>query len=193
MIRRATKEDRTRAVQVLGASFDANPAVNDTIIPDGKRNQRLNALMEYIFDTGFARDGVFVMDDISGVVVLYDPVTYPSKFSDSFRQVKLVHRSIGWSRMRYAAAKDKKMAGFRPSTPHLYLQMIGIDPQSQGQGIGSTLINFIQEKSQEEHMPVYLETSVLKNVEMYLRKGFVIHGDWKIRDNYHVHFMHWNP
>jgi len=191
MIRIATKEDRTRAIQVLAASFDTNPAVNDTIIPDRKRDQRLNALMEYVFGTGFARDGVFVTDDISGVVVVYDPVTYRSKFSDSIRQMKLVHRSMGWSRMRYAAAKDKKMAGFRPSTPHLYLQMIGIDPQSQGKGIGSKLIQFIQKKSQQEDKPVYLETSVLKNVEMYLRKGFVIHGDWKIRDNYHVHFMHW--
>lgn len=191
MIRTATSNDRSAAVKVLAASFDANPAVNDAIIADEKRNQRLIALMEYIFDTGFARVGVYVTEDVSGVVVLYDPVSAPSAWSDTFRQLKLVHRSIGWSRLRYATRKDKKMAAFRPSTPHLYLQMIGISPHAQGKGIGSALINFIQEKSRSEKKPVYLETSVRKNVDMYLRKGFTVHGDWKIREDYHVHFMNW--
>ncbi len=191
MIRRATIQDRTRAVKVLAESFDANPAVNDTIISDNKRNQRLIALMEYVFDTGFSRGGVFVTEDVNGVLVLYDPVLAPARVSDYFRQLKLIHKCVGWSRMRYASSKDKKMASFRPATSHLYLQMIGIDPASQGKGVGSELIRFMQEKSRVESRPIYLETSVNKNVEMYLRKGFVVHGDWKIREDYHVHFMNW--
>lgn len=120
MIRPATASDRSKVVKVLAASFNANPAVNDTIIADAKREQRLLALMEYIFDTGFARNGVYVTDDVSGAAVIYDPVLFPSKWSDTFRQLKLVHRSIGWSRLRYATRKDKKMAGFRPSTAFVF-------------------------------------------------------------------------
>jgi len=191
MIRRAAIGERDAVVKLLAASFNANPAVNDTIIPDRNRDRRLNALMEYIFDTGFSRDGVFVTDDLLGAIVMYDPVSSPPKFPDKLRQLKLVHRSIGWSRMKYASAKDRKMAGFRPATPHLYLQMIGTAPEAQGKGIGSQMINFILETSAATSKPVYLETSVLKNVEMYRKKGFVVHGDWKIREGYHVHFMSW--
>lgn len=190
MIRPATLHDRAAVVKVLTASFDANPAVNDTVIADQHRDRRLRVLMEYIFDTGFGRNGVFVTGDLQGAFVLYDPVSSPSRFADLLRQVKLVHRCIGWSRVKYAFAKDKKMAGFRPATPHLYLQMIGTLPESQGKGIGSEMLRFILETSAALRKPVYLETSVQKNVEMYQKKGFVVHGDWKIREDYHVRFMH---
>lgn len=152
----------------------------------------MQALMEYIFDTGFARNGVYVTEDLLGAVVMYDPFSQQNTFTDKLRQLKLVHKSIGWSRMKYASAKDRKMAGFRPASPHLYLQMIGIDPGAQGKGIGSKMIRFIQGMSASTSKTIYLETSVLKNVEMYKRKGFVVHGDWKIREDYHVHFMSWS-
>lgn len=190
MMRTATLKDRDAVVKLLAASFNANPAVNDTIIPDQHRDRRLISLMEYVFDTGFARNGVFVTDDLLGAVVMYDPVSSPAKFSDTLRQLKLVRKSIGWSRMKYASSKDKKMNSFRPATPHYYLQMIGTAPEAQGKGIGSKMINFILETSAANSKPVYLETSVLKNVEMYRKKGFVVHSDWKIREDYHVHFMH---
>ncbi len=191
MIRLATHADRDRAVQVLADSFDSNPAVNDTVVADKHRAQRMKALMEYLFDTGFRRNGVYVTDDLLGAIVMYDPVSHPENFSDTLLQLKLVHRCIGWTRLKHASAKRKKMDTFRPLTPHLYLKMIGIDPAAQGKGIGSKLISFIQELSVETSKPVYLETSLRRNVDMYLRKGFTVHGDWKIREDYHVHFMNW--
>jgi GNAT superfamily N-acetyltransferase len=191
MIRAATLQDRNAVVKILAASFNDNPAVNDTIITDKHRGRRLIALMEYVFDTGFARKGVFVTDDLSGAIVMYDPVSSPGKISDTLRQLKLVRKSIGWSRMLYATRKDKKMRSYRPATPHFYLQMIGTIPAAQGKGVGSEMLRFITEKSIAMNKPVYLETSVAKNVEMYRRKGFVIHGDWKIREDYHVHFMNY--
>lgn len=191
-MRPAKAHDRDAVVKLLAASFNANPAVNDTIIPDKHRDRRLISLMEYIFDTGFAREGVFVTDDLLGAVVMYDPVSSPAKISDLLRQLKLVRKSIGWSRMKYASAKDRKMNSFRPATPHLYLQMIGTAPEAQGKGVGSKMISFILETSASTKKPVYLETSVLKNVEMYKKKGFTVHGDWKIREDYHVHFMNWS-
>lgn len=192
MIRAATSKDREAVVRLFAASFDTNPAVNDTIVNDKHRERRLRALMEYIFDNALARNGVYVTGDMLGAIVMYDPVSCPVKFSDRMRQLKLVHRCIGWSRMKYVSVKGKKMAEFRPGTPHLHLQMIGTDPHSQGKGIGSKMISFIQGMSAATSKAIYLETSVLKNVEMYKRKGFVVHGDWKIRDDYHVHFMSWS-
>lgn len=192
MMRRANIDERDVVVKLLAASFNANPAVNDTIIPDKHRDRRLIFLMEYVFDTGFARDGVFVTEDSLGAVVMYDPVSHPTKFSDTLRQLKLVHKSIGWSRMKYASSKDKKMNSYRPTTSHYYLQMIGTSPEAQGKGLGSKMIAFIQDLAKKESKSIYLETSVVKNVEMYKKKGFLVHGDWKIREDYHVHFMNWN-
>jgi GNAT superfamily N-acetyltransferase len=193
MMRAAVAHDRKAVTDILIASFDGNPAVNDTVVPDAYRPERLRALMHYIFDTGFARKGVFINHERTGAAVLYDPLAFPNTIADTWRQVKLVHRCIGWGRVRYASAKDKRIASFRPATPHLYLQMIGTIPAAQGKGVGSAMIAFIQEEARRAKRPVYLETSVDKNVELYLRKGFEIHGEWKIRAGYHVRFMNWRP
>ncbi len=191
MIRPATPEDRERVIEILSASFEENPAVNDTISPGGSRARKMRALMEYLVDNGFAKKGVYITSNGLGAMIMYDPTQYPNNFSDTWRQIQLVHRCIGWSKMKYASAKDKKVRSFRPADSHLYLNMIGTLPEAQGKGLGSQMIAFIQETAKKEGKSVYLETSVMKNVEMYKKKGFVVHGDWKIREDYHVHFMNW--
>ena len=192
MIRPATPADRERVIEILTASFDANPAVNDTVPVGEGREKRMRALMEYLVDTGYAKQGVFMSDDGLGAFILYDPVAFPDTFSDTMRQLRLVNRCIGWSRLKYASAKDKRMRSFRPSVPHFYLSMIGTHPSAQGKGLGSKMLDFIFSLSASASKAVYLETSVLQNVEMYRRKGFIVHGEWKVRDDYHVHFMSWS-
>lgn len=193
MIRPALLSDRPRVIRILSASFDANPAVNDTV-PAGKhRERKLRILMEYLIDTAISKNGMYISEDGNGAILMYDPVESPKTFRDTWRQLRLIHRCIGWSRLKYAASKDEKMRSFRPGTSHLYLSMIGTAPEAQGKGLGSEMIAFIQDYAKKESKSIYLETSVLKNVEMYKRKGFVVHGDWKIRDDYHVHFMNWSP
>lgn len=193
MIRLATRSYREHVIKILTASFDSNPAVNDTVPPGEGRERKMRVLMEYLVDTAYSKRGVYLNDDLSGAILMYDPVSFPDKFSDTFRQLRLVNRCIGWSRLKYISAKDKKMRSFRPSAPHFYLSMIGTLPEAQGKGIGSGMISFIQRLAQKESKSIYLETSVLKNVELYKRKGFVVHGEWKIREDYHVHLMSYRP
>ena len=191
MIRVAAPADREHVIEILTASFDANPAVNDTVVPGPGRELKMRGLMEYLVDTAFSKKGVYITDDRSGAILMYDPVVHPNTFSDTFRQLRLVNRCIGWSRLNYISSKDKKMRAFRPDAPHYYLSMIGTLPSAQGKGIGSQMISFIQDLAKKESKSIYLETSVPKNVEMYLRKGFVTHGEWKIREDYKVRFMKW--
>lgn len=182
-----------KAIEILTDSFQKNPAVNDTLYPDAQRDKRMNALMSYLVETGMAKDGLHLTDDYSGAFIMYDPVLRPSGFSDTMRQVKLVHHCIGWSRLSYASAKDKKMRSFRPEHSHLYLSMIGTLCSAQGKRTGKFMLEHIKQLARSSARTVYLETSVTKNVEWYLRHGFSIHGEWKIRDEYHVRFMNYKP
>jgi GNAT superfamily N-acetyltransferase len=71
--------------------------------------------------------------------------------------------------------------------------MIGTMPDEQNRGTGKVMLEHIKQLAKSSARNVYLETSVTKNVEWYLRHGFTIHGEWKIRDDYHVRFMNFNP
>ncbi|GAB4132403.1 MAG: hypothetical protein Fur0041_03660 [Bacteroidia bacterium] len=189
MIRKATRADKEAVIHILSDSFDRNPAVNDTILSDRKRTHRIRALMDYVFETGFSRNGVFVNDRLTCTAVIYDPVESGSYFGDFLQQLRLIHRSVGWKRLSYILHKDKRMRSYRPATPHLYLQMIGVDPADQGRGAGSEMLEFIWQLSVKENKPVYLETSAPKNVEIYIRKGYELYDEWKVREGYEVRFL----
>jgi len=62
----------------------------------------------------------------------------------------------------------------RLKRPHYYLLVLGVDPASQGQGIGSRLIQPVLARADREGVPCYLETQTESNVAFYRRRGFEV-------------------
>lgn len=56
--------------------------------------------------------------------------------------------------------------------PHWYLAAIGVDPDSQGEGIGSALMRHGIARADDGHHPIYLETDTESNVRFYRNLGF---------------------
>ncbi|MBN1693065.1 MAG: GNAT family N-acetyltransferase [Dehalococcoidales bacterium] len=71
---------------------------------------------------------------------------------------------------KYAMAARKRAAPF----PHWYLQMLGVDPQYQGQGFSSKLLKPIFARIDKEELPCFLETQAEKNVALYEHFGFKV-------------------
>jgi GNAT superfamily N-acetyltransferase len=61
-----------------------------------------------------------------------------------------------------------------PSERHLYLAVLGVDPDRQGQGIGSQLIRPGLDLCDRERLPAYLETGKEANLAFYGRHGFQV-------------------
>jgi ribosomal protein S18 acetylase RimI-like enzyme len=55
---------------------------------------------------------------------------------------------------------------------YLYLMIIGVASQFQGQGFGGRLLGALIEESELAQIPLYLETATERNVRMYERLGF---------------------
>ena len=65
----------------------------------------------------------------------------------------------------------------REFTPgdHWYLQTLGVEPDHQGKGYGSLLMEYMLEKIDKTNpLPVFLETSTEINVKFYKRFGFEV-------------------
>jgi len=58
--------------------------------------------------------------------------------------------------------------------PHWYLQIIGVDPEYQGQGFSSQLVRPMLERIDREQLPCFLETNTKRNVAIYQRFGFEV-------------------
>jgi GNAT superfamily N-acetyltransferase len=71
-----------------------------------------------------------------------------------------------------------------------YLDVVGVDPQRQGQGIGGALIRFGIEHASAVGADAFLETSVPGNVGYYERFGFrVVEEGEPMSDAPHIWFM----
>jgi ribosomal protein S18 acetylase RimI-like enzyme len=55
---------------------------------------------------------------------------------------------------------------------YLYLMIIGVASEFQGQGFGGKLLRALIEESERGGVPMYLETETERNVKMYERLGF---------------------
>lgn len=58
--------------------------------------------------------------------------------------------------------------------PHYYIWYLGVEPVSQGKGIGSALINHVQALARQTKLPVYLETHKPVTVAYYKHLGFKV-------------------
>jgi ribosomal protein S18 acetylase RimI-like enzyme len=55
---------------------------------------------------------------------------------------------------------------------YIYLMIIGVASEFQGQGLGGKLLGGLIEESEQAGIPIYLETATERNVRMYERIGF---------------------
>ena len=79
----------------------------------------------------------------------------------------------------YMSYADVLHARYAPE-PHWYLWAIGVDPASQGKGIGSRLIKPILKRADAGGTACYLETEMARNVRFYEKHGFEVVDGGKV-------------
>ena len=77
---------------------------------------------------------------------------------------------------QYVERKHKELAPAK----HWYLAVLAVDPQHQGKGYGSKLLNEMLSKIDEDGLPCYVETEGEKNVSMYQRFGFKVIDEFTV-------------
>ena len=61
-----------------------------------------------------------------------------------------------------------------PEEPHWYLATLGVEPESQGRGLGSALLGPVLELCDAGAVPAYLESSTPRSRALYERHGFAV-------------------
>ena len=71
-------------------------------------------------------------------------------------------------------------ARYRPSEPHWYLSLIGVETLHRNKGYGADLLEHVLAQCDGEHRAAYLWSSNKKNISFYQRHGFKIVGEIQI-------------
>jgi ribosomal protein S18 acetylase RimI-like enzyme len=69
-----------------------------------------------------------------------------------------------------------------PAEPCWHLTFIGVDPEAQGQGIGSSLLTTVLARADREDTSAYLEASCPENRRLYERHGFLTKRELTVSD-----------
>jgi ribosomal protein S18 acetylase RimI-like enzyme len=120
----------------------------------------------------------YTTDDRAGVAIWHPPNYYGAGFVDSLRLLPSVSRLAGGLRRlreisRAVEALEERRRRHVPM-PHYYLSALGVDPDRQGEGIGTSLMQPVLERADREQHAAYLETATGRNVLLYERQGFSV-------------------
>lgn len=166
--------DKPGILDILTRSFDDNKSVNSVVKQDRKRVDRIKQLMNYSFNMCNAFGEVWLSDDQQACAL----VLFPDKRRTSFRtllwDLKLALSVIGIKRVRAVLKREAMIKANHPQEPIAYLWFIGVNPLLQGKGIGSAFIQEVIRECERKNRPVYLETSMEKNLLFYNKFGFEI-------------------
>ena len=113
---------------------------------------------------------------LRGAVVATPPLGYPVPPAPLASRLRcLLGQGPGVTR-RWAAV-FRHLDALHPREPHWYLATLGVDPDDQGQGIGSALASAFLEWADRDAQPAYLETDRAENVSFYERRGFGVEDE----------------
>ncbi len=166
------KESKERVIDIISKSFDKNASINFVIKQDQRRKKRLRNLVEYSLYQGITYGKVFLSDDWNAACILIRPKIKKNSFSSLIWDIRLIWKVIGVKKIPIVLKREKLLKENHPDRDFFHLWYIGVDPEHQDKGIGSVLLEEILTFCDE--LPVYLETSVAKNLIWYQRFGFEI-------------------
>lgn len=171
-MRLATIADLDRLSAALAAAFDDDP-VFQWLIPEGSgRRERLVRffrleLRHVVLPAGAA----WASDAGPGASLELPPGAWKMPLRIQFAHGYDFLRVFG-RRLPQATALITKMEHRHLREPHYYIPYVGIAPEAQGQGLGTSLLRGTLDRCDRERIPAYLEASSPRNVALYERLGF---------------------
>jgi len=190
--RRAEASDYATVVRILVRAFDADPIAN-YMLRGGEAKSKAFARA---FGTFFRhlvlphREAWLAGDD--GVALWTPPgkwnaTSLPRVIAMGPALLAAVGATRAVSRARAAQKSQEK----HPSAPHWYLFAIGVDPEKQGRGVGSTLLRVVLDRCDADKSCAYLEASTENNARLYARHGFEITEELRIADDAPPMWLMW--
>jgi len=188
---KATSQDKSLVVRLLAESFQENKSVNYIVRQDDGKFNRIRALMDYSFEMCFQFGEVWLSEDDKACALILFPHQKRTSIRSIWLDIKLVFSAIGLSGLSKALDREGKIKAKQPKIDMAYLWFIGVDPVFHHEGIGSKLIKEIISESDAKQLPVYLETSTVKNLPWYKALGFQIYNQLEL--NYTLFFLKRGP
>jgi len=182
---RLEKEQIEQASEVLSRAFRDDPEIVQ-FVPDATKRQRLlRSLFRVSLAHALRHGEVYTISPaVEGVAVWLPSAASRSSLWALLRSggLRLLF-GTGWGFLCKMKEDDDFVRRLRRQlapADHLYLALLGVDPEFQGKGYASRLLKPVLARLDAEKTPAYLETSVEDYVAMYRHFGFEVIEETKL-------------
>lgn len=169
-----------RAGQVLGRALHADPLWNEVFSdPDVRADSLVEMFTAVTRATIAARGVVQTTADVDAVALWLPPgreLGVWSMVRSGFALPRFAMKLASEDRRRMMVVLRQLGSRRKALMPeaHWYLSAIGVDPNHQGRGLGSTLLGAGIRRADREGTAIYLETETEANVGFYENRGFEV-------------------
>jgi GNAT superfamily N-acetyltransferase len=170
-VRLAHAEDHAALTVALARAFDEDPIMR-WVFPGARARARYGrGFFQWSLWRCADQHVTWTTDDRAGGAIWMLPGRWRVTVAQLGRLMRWSGPGISWRGplvMWGLAGVDRR----HPHDSHLYLAVLGVDPDRQGAGIGSALLAPALELCDREGLPAYLETGKERNIAFYARHGF---------------------
>ncbi|POX55588.1 GNAT family N-acetyltransferase [Streptomyces sp. Ru71] len=179
VIRRADAGDRDLVVRLLDEAFLDDP-VSAWVFPGEEYRRRTHRrLMGAFTDIVLGEGWIDLSDDLAACALW---LSVPGGEHGEDEGPAELRQAVDPGNERVELI-GRLTAGVHPGErAHLYLWMIGVAPERQGEGLGTALIEHVLQRCDREGLPAYLEASNVRSRALYERLGFAVMGDLDLPD-----------
>lgn len=174
-MRKATIKDKKLVSEILVSAFSSltdDSSINLVVKQDEKRIERLQILMEYLFETAISFGEVFISDNNKACILLKFPHTEKVTLKTIRLDLKLAFKCIGIERV-FAVLKRERIAKKNyPKEPHIRPMIMGVKKDFDGKGTAARLMMEVRNKFKNTELPVIIDAASENNARLYQKFGF---------------------
>ena len=178
-LRLATSQDVHRLKAVMAEAFFEDPIFGWLMPGDSKRLARLGRYFGIeLRHLALPRGRVWTTGDLAGAALSLPPGAWRSPL-----RVTLLEGSAFGLHLHRAARLGAAIEWHhvhQVRKRHYYIRDVGVHPDMQGHGLGSSLLRPTLDRCDRERLPAYLEASSERNAALYERLGFQLTGELRV-------------
>ena len=172
-IRKIAGDDVPPVARALARAFEDDPVMSWVFRDDAQRLRRLERAFGLFLRRIWLPEGeCYTTDRLIGAALWLPPGKWHLGVLAQLRLLPAMISVTGsnlprlFSVLNLIEKKHPKQPG------HYYLAVLGVEPEHQGRGFGSALLQPVLGRCDRERIPAYLESSKRRNVVLYERHGF---------------------
>lgn len=179
-VRKVRPADRQQLTAVMARAFDDDPIANWFAAQDRRRARRIYDFLDVAYRITAPGDELYTTDELQGAAYWTPPGKWKMGILQQLMLMPAMIRTASLKRVPAIMGGLNAIEKKHPHAPHYYLLALGVEPDLQGRGLGTLLMQPILERCDREGMAAYLESSKERNVPLYERNGFRVTEEFMV-------------